>query len=35
VHPHELHQQNKDRYEECSQKQAQEILEQVNVYFLY
>ena len=34
VHPHELHQQNKDRDKESSQKQPKEIPEQVYVYFL-
>jgi hypothetical protein len=35
MHPHKLHQQDKDRNEESSHKEPQKIPEQINVYFPY
>ena len=33
MHPHELHQQNKNTYNKGHQKYAQEILENIYIYF--
>lgn len=35
MHPHELHQQDKDAYHERHQEQSEEVPNQVDVYFLY